>query len=75
MHNSSMVRWVTSGEARWIYYVDPRPGLPVAPETLLFEGQRVGNKLVGTAGCGFRFCDVVDYTWDSHNAALYVSTT
>ena len=108
MHNSSMVRWVSSGEARWIYYVDPRPGLPVAPETLLFEGQRVGNKLVGTAyvfisACpptpytveGIIYseadmslygavpvvdsnsCDVVDYTWDSHNAALrfhYVMT-
>jgi hypothetical protein len=101
MHNSSMVRWVSSGEARWIYYVDPRPGLPVQPDTLLFEGQRLGNRLVGTAyvfssACpptpytveGIIYsetdvslygavpvvdtdsCDVVDYTWDSHNSAL-----
>jgi hypothetical protein len=101
IHNSSMVRWVSSGEARWIYYVDPRPGLPVQPDTLLFEGQRLGNRLVGTAyvfssTCpptpyiveGIIYsetdvslfgavpvvdpvsCDVVDYTWDSHNAAL-----
>jgi hypothetical protein len=101
MHNSSMVRWVSSGEPRWIYYVDPRPGLPVQPDTLLFEGQRLGNRLVGTAyffssACpptpytveGIIYsetdvslygavpvvdtdsCDVVDYTWDSHNSAL-----
>ena len=48
-HNGSTVRWVSSGQDRWLYYVDPRPGLPVVPDTLLFEGQRIENRLVGTA--------------------------
>ncbi len=107
-HNGSTVRWVSSGQDRWFYYVDPRPGLPVVPDTLLFEGQRIGNRLVGTAyvfssACpptpytveGIIYsetdvslfgavpvvdpvsCDLVDYTWDSYNAALrfhYVMT-
>ena len=46
-----MVRWVSSGEDRWLYYLQPRPGLAaigVEPETLLFEGKRIGNRLFGT---------------------------
>ena len=51
-HNGSTVRWVSSGQNRWIYYVEPRPGLAaigVQPGTLLFEGRRIGKNLVGTA--------------------------
>ena len=110
-HNGSTVRWVSSGEDRWLYYLQPRPGLAamgVEADTLLFEGRRVGNRLFGTAyvfseNCpptpyaveGIIYsetdvrlygavpvvdpysCDVVDYTWDSYNAALrfhYVMT-
>ena len=110
-HNGSTVRWVSSGQGRWLYYLKPRPGLiaiGVEPGTLLFEGHRIGNVLSGTAfvfseNCppapyrveGVIYsetdvkldgavpvvdpssCQVVDYTWDSHSAALrfhYVMT-
>ena len=103
-HNGSTVRWVSSGQDRWLYYFEPRPGLAaigVQPGTLLFQGKRVGDILSGTAfvfseNCppaSYRVegvvysetdvkldgavpvvdpvsCQVVDYTWDSHNAAL-----
>ncbi len=103
-HNGSLVRWVSSGEDRWLYYLEPRPGLAaigVQPGTLLFQGHRIGNTLLGTAfvfskNCppapykveGVIYsetdvrldgavplvdpdsCQVVDYTWDSQNAAL-----
>ena len=51
-HNGSTLRWVSSGEDRWMYYLQPRPGLAaigVQPGTLLFQGQRIGNILSGTA--------------------------
>ena len=51
-HNGSTVRWVSSGQGRWLYYLKPRPGLiaiGVEPGTLLFEGHRIGNVLSGTA--------------------------
>ena len=51
-HNGSTLRWVSSGQDRWLYYLEPRPGLAaigVEPDTLLFQGQRIGNRLVGTA--------------------------
>lgn len=51
-HNGSTVRWVSSGQDRWLYYLEPRPGLAaigVEPDTLLFQGRRIGNTLVGTA--------------------------
>jgi hypothetical protein len=110
-HNGSTLRWVSSGEDRWLYYLQPRPGLAaigVQPGTLLFQGKRVGDILSGTAfvfseNCppapyrveGVVYsetdvkldgavpvvdrdsCQVVDYTWDSYNAALrfqYVMT-
>ena len=94
-----------------MYYLQPRPGLArigVQPGTLLFQGQRIGNILSGTAfvfseNCppapykveGVIYsetdvkldgavplvdpvsCQVIDYTWDSQNAALrfhYVMT-
>jgi hypothetical protein len=103
-HNGSLVRWVSSGEDRWLYYLEPRPGLAaigVQPGTLLFQGHRIGNILSGTAfvfseNCppapykveGVIYsetdvrldgavplvdpdsCQVVDYTWNSQNAAL-----
>jgi hypothetical protein len=51
-HNGSTVRWVTSGEDRWLYYLEPRPELlaiGVEPDTPLFRGKRFGDRLVGTA--------------------------
>ena len=51
-HNGSTVRWVSSGQDRWLYYLKPRPGLiaiGVEPDTLLFQGHRIGNILAGTA--------------------------
>ena len=104
-HNGSLVRWMSSGQNRWLYYVEPRPALAaigVKPGTLLFEGQATANILVGTAyvfseNClptpyrveGVIYsetdvrldgavpvvdaysCEIVDYTWDSNNAALH----
>ncbi len=103
-HNGSTIRWVSSGEDRWMYYLQPRLGLAaigVQPGTLLFQGQRIGNILSGVAfvfseNCppapyrveGLIYsetdvrldgavpvidpdsCRIVDFTWDSHNAAL-----
>jgi hypothetical protein len=43
---------VSSGEDRWMYYLEPRPGLAaigVQPGTLLFRRHRSGNILAGTA--------------------------
>lgn len=51
-HNGSMIRWVSSGQERWMYYLAPRSSLAaigVEPEMLLFHGRRIGRSLVGTA--------------------------
>lgn len=50
--NGSTVCLSSSGEQRWLRYVDPRPGMRdegVVPGTLLFEGRIDGTTLTGTA--------------------------
>ena len=42
-HNGSEMLWQADGANRVISYQSPRPGLPVAPGTVLFEGQRVDH--------------------------------
>lgn len=42
-HNGSEMLWQADGASRVISYQSPRPGLPVAPGTVLFEGQRVDH--------------------------------
>lgn len=51
-HNGSTIRWVSTAQERWMYYLAPRPGLlaiGVEPNALLFHGWRIGYRLVGTA--------------------------
>jgi hypothetical protein len=48
-HNGSIVSLQHDGENRRFVYVTPRPGLPVTPGTLLFEGKRNGSRYAGTA--------------------------
>lgn len=52
MHNGSKIRWVSDGNLRRAYYVEPRPGLDklgVYPGQLLFEGHRRGYVVEGRA--------------------------
>lgn len=59
-HNGSVMRLEAEGAVRRIYYANPRDGIRqagVSGDTLLFEGERQGNRYVGTArifkpGCG-----------------------
>ena len=60
-HNGSTMRWHSSGQYRRISYYNPRPGLPVSPGTVLFEGQRVGNTMFGTAYVFKRGCPPAPY--------------
>ena len=63
-HHGSLVRWTSSGQDRWLYYVEPRPGLAataVRPGTLLFQGQRTGNILAGTAYVFSENCSPTPY--------------
>ena len=63
-HNGSLVRWTSSGQDRWLYYVEPRPSLAataVRPGTLLFQGQRTGNILAGTAYVFSENCSPTPY--------------
>ncbi len=48
-HNGSTVMWQSSGQQRLVTYYSPRPGLPVRPGVVLFEGVRQGNTMYGTA--------------------------
>jgi hypothetical protein len=51
-HNGSRMGMVASGRDRMLYYAAPRLALVergVTPGRLLFEGERVGNRYVGTA--------------------------
>ena len=51
-HNGSGMAWESRGDDRWIWYYRPRPGLAgvgVGQGTLLFEGRRSGDRMVGTA--------------------------
>jgi|GEM_PF-1514092 len=51
-HNGSTMRLVANGQQRFFYYEDPRQGMRdvgVQTGTLLFDGQRIGNRYIGTA--------------------------
>ncbi len=60
-HNGSVMEWYSSGPYRRISYYNPRPGLAVAPGTVLFEGQRRGNIMSGTAYVFSRGCPPAPY--------------
>lgn len=60
-HNGSEMLWRSQGDNRAIYYQTPRAGLPVAPGTLLFDGQRVGDVLQGTARIFRQGCPPAEY--------------
>ncbi len=48
-HNGSEMLWQANGDTRVISYLNPRSGLPVAPGTVLFEGERDGDVMQGYA--------------------------
>ena len=58
-HNGSVVNWVSTGAKQKIVYESPRAGLldaGVKQGTLLFEGQRNGQSISGTAYQFYRTC-------------------
>lgn len=60
-HNGSQMLWQADGEVRVISYLVPRPGLPVEPGTVLFEGRRVGARLEGIARTFRQGCPPAEY--------------
>jgi hypothetical protein len=48
-HNGSTIRWVSDGNKRTAYYLAPRAGLNVETGQILFEGERRGDDIKGTA--------------------------
>ena len=54
-HNGSIMRLKASGQNRWFYYENPRPGLSVSPGTLLFDGSNNGGHYSGNARVFSRF--------------------
>jgi peptidoglycan/xylan/chitin deacetylase (PgdA/CDA1 family) len=63
-HGGSLMRLVSDGAKQKIFYETPRIGLVdtgIAPGTLLFEGQRNGPTLVGTAYQFYRGCKSQEY--------------
>ena len=61
-HNGSQMLWHAEGDVRVISYLVPRPGLPVAPGTVLFEGRRIGDVLEGTARIFRQGCPPAEYS-------------
>jgi hypothetical protein len=61
-HNGSQMLWHAEGDLRIISYLVPRPGLPVAPGTVLFEGRRFGDVLEGTARIFREGCPPAEYS-------------
>lgn len=58
-HNGSLMRLKASGSQRWFTYEVPRSGLAesgVRRGTLLFNGQRSGNRYYGTSRVFSRHC-------------------
>lgn len=55
-HNGSLMRLQASGNNRWFYYEQPRPGLAVGRGTLLFNGRKQGNWYSGTARVFSKYC-------------------
>jgi peptidoglycan/xylan/chitin deacetylase (PgdA/CDA1 family) len=63
-HSGSIMRLVSDGAKQKMFYETPRIGLVdagIAPGTLLFEGQRNGPTLVGTAYQFYRACKSQGY--------------
>jgi len=60
-HNGSTMQWHSQGQYRQVSYYTPRRGLSVSPGTVLFEGQRVGNTMYGTAYVFKRGCAPAPY--------------
>jgi hypothetical protein len=52
-HNGTLMRLQASGNQRWFVYEDPRKSwmrpAGIGPGTLLFDGQKNGNRYSGTA--------------------------
>jgi hypothetical protein len=48
-HNGSTIRWVSDGNKRTAYYLAPKAGLNVPTGQILFEGERRGDDIEGTA--------------------------
>ena len=61
-HNGSQMLWHAEGDIRTISYLVPRPGLPVAPGTVLFEGRRYGGVLEGIARTFRQDCPPAEYS-------------
>lgn len=62
-HNGSTIAWESDGNKRVAKYSEPRPGLSGLVErgTVLFEGVRRGQRLVGTAYVFKRGCKPAPY--------------
>ncbi|MGF1625919.1 MAG: hypothetical protein ACFCVH_13635 [Alphaproteobacteria bacterium] len=60
-HNGSEMLWQAQGDSRIISYQVPRPGLPVAPGAVLFEGRRVGGTMEGIARTFRQGCPPAEY--------------
>lgn len=63
-HNGSLVSLISEGAKQKFIYETPRIGLTdagVAPGTLLFEGQRKGQNITGTAYQFYRSCKAHSY--------------
>lgn len=61
-HNGSTMLWYSNGQRRQVSYYAPRAGLSVNPGTVLFEGQKVGSEIYGTAYVFKRGCQPAPYT-------------
>ncbi|MFM9848449.1 MAG: M48 family metalloprotease [Hyphomicrobiaceae bacterium] len=63
-HNRSIVYLDANGTQRRFHYHQPRPGLKevgVAHGTILFEGQRIGDRYVGKAYIFSKTCPPISY--------------
>lgn len=59
-HNGSLMRLTADGNSRAFYYETPTSKMQstgVTSGTLLFDGQRQGNKYYGTARVFSKYCD------------------
>lgn len=65
-HNGSEMRLEAVGPQRRFYYLHPKPDIPVAPGTLLFEGSRTGRHYRGTAFIFSTKCGPASYPVDGY---------
>lgn len=61
VHNGSTVELIANGTARTFVYKVPRPGLPVSPGTVLFDGTRRGDEYSGRAFIFHKGCEPFPY--------------